>query len=137
MEYIKGDDSMRAFVHVGKLTYLTDMPVQKLGDEEVRVALKTAGLNRRDLAIPKRRGEAKHPLIVGSDGAGVIQEVGSHVKDWSIGDEVIINPSLRWKENSAAPPTDFDILGMPDHGTFAEQITIHSNQIEKKPTNYS
>lgn len=128
---------MRAFVHVSKLTYLTDMPVQNLGEEEVRVTLKNAGLNRRDLSIPIRRGEVDFPLIIGSDGAGIIQEIGKNVEGWSIGDEVIINPSLRWKENSAAPPAEFDILGMPDHGTFAEEITIHADQIEKKPTNYS
>lgn len=128
---------MRAFVHEGQLTYLTDMPTQKLGDEEVRVTLKTAGLNRRDLSIPKKRGDIKHPLIIGSDGAGIIQEIGEKVKEWNIGDEVIINPSLRWKNNSAAPPEKFDILGMPDHGTFAEEITIHADQIEKKPSNYS
>ncbi len=128
---------MRAFVHVGKLTYVTDMPQPRLGDEEVRVVLKAAGLNRRDLYIPNRRGEASDPLIVGSDGAGVVKEVGKNVKDWGVGDEVIINPSLRWKENSAVPPECFDILGMPDHGTFAEQITIHADQLEKKPASYS
>lgn len=128
---------MRAFVHIGKLTYLTDMPQPKLEATEVRVALKTAGLNRRDLYIPGRRGDVPEPLIIGSDGAGVIIEVGENVTDWNVGDEIIINPSLRWKENSAVPPEDFDILGMPDHGTFAEQITIHADQLEKKPKNFS
>lgn len=128
---------MRAFVHKGKLTYVTDMPQPKLGDDEVRIELVTAGLNRRDLYIPDRRGEVNDPLIVGSDGAGIIKELGENVKGWKIGDEVIMNPSLRWENNTPVPPSDFDILGMPDHGTFAEQITISAEQIEKKPTNYS
>src|SRR5699024_5145692 len=35
--------------------------------------------------------------------------------------------------NSPAPPEDFDILGMPDHGTFAEKIALSAEQVEKKP----
>ncbi|HLR14685.1 MAG TPA: zinc-binding dehydrogenase [Bacillota bacterium] len=128
---------MRAFVHKAKLTYVTDMPQPKLGDDEVRVQLVTAGLNRRDLYIPDRRGDVNDPLIIGSDGAGIIKELGKNVEGWDVGDEVIINPSLRWKESTLVPPSDFDILGMPDHGTFAEQITINADQLEKKPNNYS
>ena len=99
---------------------------------EVVVALHAAGLNRRDIKIPERRGDVADPLILGSDGAGVIESIGEGVDNWSIGDEVIINPSLRWFEQSAAPPEGFDILGMPDHGTFAEKIVISAEQIEKK-----
>lgn len=128
---------MRAFVHMRKLTYLTDMPRQKIQDQHVRIDLKSAGLNRRDLYIPERRGVTDQPLIIGSDGAGVISEVGKDVIGWNVGDEVVINPALRWKENRAVPPADFDILGMPDHGTFAEEITIHADQIEKKPVSYT
>src|SRR5690625_6626 len=50
-----------------------------------------------------------------------------------MGDEVIVNPSLRWEKNSDAPPASFDILGMPDHGTLAEKIVISAEQVEKKP----
>ena len=46
---------------------------------------------------------------------------------------MIINPALRWFENSDAPPKGFDILGMPDNGTFAEKIVISAEQVEKKP----
>lgn len=131
------EEMMRAFVHARKLTYITDMPQQQLSKDEVRVKLQTAGLNRRDLYIPDRRGDVSEPLVIGSDGAGVIIELGDDVHGWEVGDEVIINPALRWGEESAAPPAQFDILGMPDHGTFAEQITIDAKQIEKKPVIYS
>src|SRR5699024_5747983 len=35
------------------------------------------------------------------------------------------------------PPKEFDILGMPDHGTIAEKIAISEEQIEKKPAHLS
>src|SRR5699024_10438764 len=43
----------------------------------------------------------------------------------------------RWYENSAVPPKNYDILGMPDHGTFAEKIAISEEQLEPKPDHLS
>lgn len=125
---------MKAFVHENGELHYTDIADPSAGNGEVIVALKTAGLNRRDTAIPKRRGDVKEPLALGSDGAGTIESIGEGVTGWNVGDEVIINPSLRWFKESDAPPAEFDILGMPDHGTFAEKICISSEQLEKKPS---
>ncbi|WP_172368899.1 zinc-binding dehydrogenase [Sporosarcina jiandibaonis] len=124
---------MKAFVHeFGELKIgEVSEPVAKKG--EVVVKLRTAGLNRRDLYIPDRRGDEAESLVLGSDGAGVVDSIGEGVTNFSIGDEVIINPALRWEINSDAPPEGFDILGMPDNGTFAEKIVISSEQIELKP----
>ena len=99
--------------------------------------LRTAGLNRRDIYIPNRRGSEVEALILGSDGAGVIESLGKGADGFSVGDEVIINPALRWHNNSDAPPAEFDILGMPDNGTFAEKIVLSVEQIEKKPDHLS
>ncbi|MFD1039059.1 zinc-binding dehydrogenase [Virgibacillus byunsanensis] len=128
---------MKAFVHeYGKVKIKAmDEPVADQG--EVVVSLRVAGLNRRDINIPNRRGGKAEALVLGSDGAGVIESVGKGVTNFSIGDEVIINPGLRWYENSDAPPKGFDILGMPDHGTFAEKIAISAEQVEKKPAHLS
>lgn len=124
---------MKAFVvEYGELK-LKDMPEPKPGNNEIVVKLKVAGLNRRDLYIQDRRGNDKEALILGSDGAGVVESVGVDVTRFKVGDSVIINPSLNWYENSEAPPKGFDILGMPDHGTFAEKIVIDEEQVETKP----
>lgn len=105
--------------------------------DEVVVDLKIAGLNRRDLSIAAKAGDREDALVLGSDGAGVISKVGENVQDVQIGDEVIINPSLRWNKNSDAPPEGFDILGFPDNGTLAEKIVLHHDQVEPKPSNLS
>ena len=125
--------NLKAFVHeFGTLKVSeVDDPVASAG--EVVVAIRTAGINRRDLYIPARRGDAAEALVIGSDGAGVVESIGEGVTQFSIGDEVIINPALRWFENSVAPPEAFDILGMPNNGTFAEKIVISAEQLEKKP----
>ena len=48
-----------------------------------------------------------------------------------VGDRVLINPALRWFEERPIPPEDFEILGNPDHGTFAEEIVIDEEQVEE------
>lgn len=128
---------MKAFVHEYGELKVKDMETPTAGEGQVVVALKVAGLNRRDLYIPNRRGEDKEALILGSDGAGIIESIGKGVQNVKEGDEVIINPGLRWYDNSDAPPAEFDILGMPDHGTFGEKIVISSEQVEQKPSHLS
>lgn len=128
---------LKAFVHENGKLDVKNIDEPSLNDDEVLISIRTAGLNRRDIGIPNRRGRKEETLVLGSDGAGVIEKVGTHVSDFSVGDEVIINPALRWNEKSDAPPEGFDILGMPDHGTFAEKIAVSANQVEKKPAHLS
>src|SRR5699024_3592944 len=128
---------MKAFVHeYGELT-LKDMTEPFADHGQVAVTIRTAGLNRRDVAVPGRRGDDASALILGSDGAGVIESIGEGVSEFNVGDEVIINPSLGWYENSDAPPEQFDILGMPVNGTFAEMIVLPAEQVERKPPHLS
>jgi zinc-binding alcohol dehydrogenase/oxidoreductase len=128
---------LKAFVHEGAQglagTKYREMEETPCATGEVKVKLKYAGLNHRDLFVIQRHKENDPPLIIGSDGAGVIEEIGEDVEGFKIGDEVVINPSLGWKDKSDAPPEGFEILGLPDHGTFAEKITVSADNIELKP----
>ncbi|WP_434401258.1 zinc-binding dehydrogenase [Planococcus sp. 11815] len=128
---------MKAFVMEAGQYKLKDMPEPTAQPGEVVVKIRDAGVNRRDLGLLKRYGDNPEALIIGSDGAGVVESLGEGVTAFEVGDEVIINPALRWDENSDAPPAGFDILGMPDHGTFAEKIAISAEQLEKKPAHLS
>ena len=124
---------MKAIVHEGKTGFegLSYRDIEGLEPRagEVRVKLKTAGLNHRDLFVLNRHKESDPPLIIGSDGAGVIDAVGEGVFDVQNGDEVIINPGIGWKEKSDAPPKGFEIVGLPFHGTFAEQIIVPAENV--------
>ncbi|WP_394120855.1 zinc-binding dehydrogenase [Planococcus donghaensis] len=124
---------MKAFVIESGELKVKEMEEPQAKPGEVIVSLRAAGINRRDLGLIKRYGDKPEALIIGSDGAGTVESVGDDVLDFAYGDEVIINPALRWYTNSDAPPAEFDILGMPDHGTFAEKIAISAEQLEKKP----
>lgn len=128
---------MKAIIHGNKeglegLT-LAEMEVPEPKEGEVRVKLKIAGLNHRDLFIPNRHKPSEGNLILGSDGSGIIDAIGANVTKFKVGDEVIINPSLGWKEKSPAPPEGYEILGHPFHGTFAEYVTVPEENVVNKP----
>jgi zinc-binding alcohol dehydrogenase/oxidoreductase len=138
---VLGGKKMKAFVHKGKSgfenTFLMDIKEEEPKKGEVKVRLKTAGLNHRDIWNLYRRNEESEPVILGSDGAGVICAIGVGVDNVQIGDEVVINPSLRWLDKSDAPPAEFEILGVPSNGTFAEFINVPAENVEPKPKHLS
>lgn len=107
-------------------------PVAAPGQAVVR--LKAAALNHRDVWIQQGLypGIAL-PVTPGSDGAGIVESVGSEADAAWVGREVIINPALDWGGDPRAQGPKFRILGMPDPGTFAEQISIPVANLAAKP----
>jgi NADPH:quinone reductase-like Zn-dependent oxidoreductase len=111
-------------------------PVAAPGQAVVR--LKAAALNHRDLWIQQGLyKDIRVPAILGSDGAGVAAAVGSPADVAWIGREVIIHPSLEWGDDPRAQGPKFRILGLPDAGTFAEQIVIPVVNLFAKPAHLS
>ncbi len=107
-----------------------DYPDPQAGVGEALVCLKAAALNHRDIWMRNR--PASVPVILGSDGAGVVAAVGEGVTNLKVGDEVIINPSIGWT-NEAAQPPGWSILGSPLDGTYAELIKLPASQFYPKP----
>ncbi|TMW72966.1 zinc-binding dehydrogenase [Alteribacter natronophilus] len=117
---------------------LTDRhPKPEPGPDEVRIRLKAAGLNHRDLFVLDRHSPDDPPFVIGSDGAGVIDDHGENVPDLNKGEEVIINPGLYWEKQSDAPPDSFEVLGFPNDGTFAEYVTVPAACTAPKPSHLS
>ncbi len=63
-------------------------------DDQLLVEVKAASINHLDLWVRRGFPGIELPLIMGSDAAGVIAEVGANVEGWSVGDEVMIQPGL-------------------------------------------
>ena len=102
-----------------------DVPVPEAGPGEVLVKLQAAALNHRDVFIQQGLYPGiKLPIILGSDGAGIVVEIGEGVDSNWRGQEVIINPAMNWGNNPKFYGSDFQILGMPTNGTFAEYLKI-------------
>ena len=109
-----------------------DVPEPKAG--EVRVAIKDASVNHREMWIARGLYPGMSlPSTMGCDGAGVVEKLGDGVSDVSIGDEVVIYPGLNWGDNRHAPKPEFGLLGMPHNGTIAEYICVPAENIAPKP----
>lgn len=106
---------------------------------QVRVKIRAAGLNHRDVWVQKGLYPGMSlPVVPGSDGVGIVEALGEGVDDTWLHREVIINPAMGWgnAERSYNPRT-FRILGMPDHGTFAEYVCLPAEQLFQKPVHLS
>ena len=113
---------------------IQEVPQPEPGFGEVVVQLKAASLNHRDVWIQQGLyPRIITPLIVGSDGAGIVTALGEGVPTQWSGREVIINPSHNWGDNPAFYAENHKILGMPDHGTFAEYVKVEAKYLVEKP----
>ena len=104
------------------------------GPGEAVVNIVAAALNHRDVFI--QQGLYPNivlPCVLGSDGAGIVTEVGDGVDPSLLGQEVIINCSLNWGPNPNFYSDQYKMLGMPDNGTFAEYVKIEATYLYPKP----
>lgn len=102
---------------------------------EVVVALRAAALNHRDVWVRMGTGPAvpQEPVILGSDGAGEVVSVGEGVEAAWVGREVMINPGLAFGDDRRGQGPDFQILGSPDNGTYAERVAVPVANVYSKP----
>src|SRR5258707_14918728 len=99
-----------------------DLPEPVAASGEVVVRLKAAALNHRDLWCCRGWQGTDRSAVLGSDGAGVIEQTGSGVTGWRVGEEGIVKPGLNWPGDTAAPAAGFQIFWSPPKGTLAERL---------------
>lgn len=117
---------------------LDDVPMPQPGPGEVLVHLRTAALNHRDVWIKGGQyAGLRFPIIPGSDGAGVVADVGAGVDRAWVDREVIVNPALDWGHDPRGQEPRFTILGLPKDGTFAEYVQVPAVQLAPKPSHLS
>lgn len=115
---------MRA-LHVpaaGQQPVLSELPVPEIGEGQVLIRVKAAGLNAIDngLASGMMAGMIPHeyPLVLGRDAAGVVEATGPGVDHVAAGDEVFGHVLL-------APPVK--------NGTIAEYAALPAAAVARKP----
>jgi len=104
---------------------LTEVPDPLLeGPRDVLVRLHAAGLNPVDYKLRRKGGfyPDRLPLILGCDGAGVVEAVGLEVTKWRVGDEVFFF-------NGG--------MGGDDQGNYAELTVVHQDYLAAKPKSIS
>jgi NADPH:quinone reductase-like Zn-dependent oxidoreductase len=118
--------------------YFEEVETPKPGQGEVLIHLRNAALNRRDVFIQYGAYPGiEVPSIPGSDGAGVVEEVGEGIQGIEKGNEVVINPALDWGDNPDFPSKKQTILGVPRNGTFAQYVKVPAENVFSKPEHLS
>jgi NADPH:quinone reductase-like Zn-dependent oxidoreductase len=122
-----------------------EAPTPTIAPTEVLINLKAAALNHLDLWVRSGARERNIPLphISGSDGAGIIAEVGTAVTNINVGDRVVISPGLGCgsclmcldgKDNLCST---YHVLGTKEDGTYAEFVKVPANNVVPLPSSIS
>jgi len=105
---------------------------------DVRIGMRAAALNHLDLWVANSAPGVpvpSHPHVVGTDGAGVVLEVGAAVTHVRPGDRVVINPGISCGECEPCRSGEevfcrqFGVLGEHRPGTAAEEIVIPGRNV--------
>lgn len=103
---------------------LEELPDPEPGAGQVRVRVRSAGLNKIDAMISggmlKGMAEYHFPVVLGRDVAGTVDAIGSGVDHVSVGDEVIGHVLMD---------------GTLHHGTLAEYAIVPADGVVPKPAN--
>ncbi len=129
------------------------MPVPEIGSNEVLVLVMAAGVNYngiwaglgQPLSVLDVHKESYH--IAGSDASGIVWKVGSNVKSWKLGDEVILHCNIESETHTTRTETPYDFISYdpmasrgqkiwgyetPD-GSFAQFTKVQAQQVLPKP----
>lgn len=101
---------------------LREVPVPPVGPQQLRVRVHATAVNPLDCQI--RRGDYTDdvplPAIIGHDISGVVEDVGSDVAEFRIGDEVYYTPKI-----------------FGGAGSYAEHHVVDVELVGRKPSNLS
>ena len=122
-----------------------DVPV--IGDIDVLVQIKASCVCGSDVMLYqwlyRGRFPVEPPVILGHEGAGVIEDMGKHVKGLNKGDRVVVESILgcgncyychRGRPNLCP---QWQHLGISRDGTFAEYIKLPMTAVHKLPDSVS
>lgn len=115
---------------------LGERPLPVPGRGEVRLAMRASSLNYRDLLVPAKGYGARMkalPLILLSDGCGVVDAVGDGVTGIKLGDRVCPTFFQSWP---AGAPDDDRLarsLGVELDGTMAEYMVLAEQGVAPVP----
>ena len=81
---------MKAIVWTGELEVRDDVAVRDPHPHEVRVRIVNAGLCHSDVSVIDGTIPFPTPVVLGHEGAGVVEQVGSAVTKVAVGDHVVL-----------------------------------------------
>jgi threonine dehydrogenase-like Zn-dependent dehydrogenase len=114
-------------------------------DHDVLIKIKATGICGTDIHILRKEYTAKSGIILGHESSGIVEEVGSAVKNVKPGDNVILDPTYHCgicfycrnnRPNYCAEKHHTE-TGVSHDGTFAEYHVVNSSFLYKMPDEIS
>lgn len=129
---------MRALVYRGvRDVSIEEVEVPEIGDEELLVKVKYAGVCGTDVRIYNGSKKIPSPKIIGHEFAGEVVEKGKNVSNFNTGDRVTVYPMIPCgqcyccKDNRSNICVNRKTIGYEIDGGFAEYVKIPKEAIEK------
>lgn len=136
--------AVRIHNHGGpEVLQVDDLPIPEIGNKQCLIEIKAAALNHLDIWVRKGIPGVPLPMIMGSDGSGIVREIGSEVNDFKIGDKVLLQPltycgKCNWcKEGKENYCEEWGIFGENQDGTQCEFMAVNSDHLRLIPESMS
>ena len=123
---------------------IEEVPEPQIGAGQALIRVHASAFNHLELwSLHGPPDETYHfPMWTGSDIAGVIERLSPDVKGWSVGEAVVVNPSLscgtceRCIEGEVSQCDEYDILGANGNGGNAEYIAVNADKLMRMPDGF-
>lgn len=114
---------------------MTERETPDPGPGQVRLRMRAASLNYRDLLMIRGHYDPRQPLplVPCSDGVGVVEAVGEGVTRTAVGDRVCPIFCQDWLSGTPDRDKVRSTLGGPRDGTLAERLVIHERGLVHPP----
>jgi zinc-binding alcohol dehydrogenase/oxidoreductase len=122
---------------------LGERPEQLPGPGEARVRFNNMALNHLDVFVTRGLPKRPLPAVLGSDGAGVVDAIGSDVSNVHVGDEVVLYPIVTCGQCDACKAGQevhcpkMAILGEHTDGTLQEALVVPAAICHPRPAHLS
>ncbi len=105
--------------------------------DKVKINIKASSVNHLDIWVRKGIPGIKIPLpmILGSDGAGIVIEVGTEISAFKVGDKVVVQPGLydancrHVKKGNENFSNTYGILGETESGVQCDYVVLKPENI--------
>jgi len=124
-------------------TELRDVAIPEIGDDDLLIEVKAAGICGSDIAFDNGGHEnlLNPPVILGHEFSGIISRVGKNIKDWKVGDRVV-SENTGYICGKCYSCSIADYLSCPSRlgigygmdGGFTNYVKISGDVLKRMPT---
>jgi L-iditol 2-dehydrogenase len=128
---------------------MEEVPMPIIGSEDVLIRVKACGICGSDVhGMDGSTGRRIPPIIMGHEASGVIEQIGSSVREWRDGDRVTFDSTIVTKQDFYSQKGTFNlsdfrkVLGVScgeyrQHGAFAEYVAVPQSILYRLPEGLS